>query len=358
MENRINAFARLGEMLRLILNGKSDTVHSKNIRDLARKIDVLIRDSVRYNGWFTETNVRYMIGSIAESLLKKNIENWLEPYLNSSLSYNAPKNIAVIMAGNIPVVGFHDFLSVLISGNKLIAKLSSDDNKILPAIANLLIAIEPKYNRMISFKEGKLTDFNAVIATGGNNASRYFEYYFGKFPNIIRRNRNGVAVLTGDETHEELTLLCDDIFLYYGLGCRNVSKLLVPEGYEFTKLLDVFSIRSDINENHKYFNNYEYNKAIYLVNNTPHFDSGNLMLVKNNRISSPVSVVYYENYNKVDVALKYIRENKENIQCVVSNINKVENRVFFGNSQQPDLWDYADGIDTMQFLLTTENQQV
>lgn len=356
IKNRINAFARLGEILGSIANGKYDDIKDNNIRDHTQQIEELIRNAQIYNGWFTEKNVQYMLHSIARSLDKRNIDKWLGPYMERLIAYNNPKIIAVIMAGNIPLVGFHDFLSVLISGNKLVAKLSGDDNKLLPAIAKILIDIEPFFGKMINFNEGKLDNFDAVIATGSNNTSRYFDYYFGKYPNIIRKNRNGIAVLSGNETSEDLQSLCDDIFLYYGLGCRNISKLLVPENYDFSNLLDVLSGRSSINENHKYYNNYEYNKAIYLINGTPHFDTGNLILLEKEGMSSPVSVVYYEQYKNDQAMLRNIEENNNNIQCVVSNIDKIENRVGFGQSQQPKLWDYADGIDTIRFLLSPKNQ--
>ena len=355
-ETRINAFANLGLVLDAIVEEKQISLFEKIQKQHVDKINELISDSILYNAWFTENNVRAMLKSIVNSLEKVKLDQWIKPYLEKLDEVKSPKNIAVIMAGNIPAVGFHDFLTVLVSGNSILAKLSGDDNKLLPAITNLLLDIEPEFNEMIQFQDGKLSGFNAVIATGSNNTSRYFDYYFGKYPNVIRKNRNAIAILTGDETQEHLDSLCDDIFQYYGLGCRNVSKLLVPSNYDFTFLLDTVSKRTAINENHKYFNNYEYNKAIYLINATPHYDAGNLMLLEDKRISSPVSVIYYEYYQDETTMLQYLKENKDSLQCIVSNNDNIDKRVGFGQSQQPELWDYADGVDTMKFLLSLENQ--
>jgi hypothetical protein len=258
------------------------------------------------------------------------------------------------MAGNVPLVGFHDLLCVLISGNKLLAKLSSDDNKMLPAIVDLLVQINPGFKDLVKVTDGKMEKFDAVIATGSNNTSRYFDYYFGKYPNIIRKNRNGVAVLTGTESQVELEGLADDIFLYYGLGCRNVSKLYLPKDYDLIKLMQVLEFRKSISENHKYFNNYEYNKAIYLVNGTNHFDAGNLILTENESIASPVSVVFYEFYEDLEKLKNSLSLISDKIQCIVSKETFGKNTVQFGKSQEPALWDYADGVDTMEFLLSLD----
>jgi hypothetical protein len=356
LENRIDAFMKLGDVLNNIAQGEVvEKISGIDISSQAARLDRLIRESHFYNGWFTEANVRNMIRAIGKSLKKDNIEKWLKPYL-PSLRKNAPLTIAVVMAGNIPAVGFHDFLTVLISGNRLLAKLSGDDNKLIPAIAELLIKIEPEFTKLIEFTEKPIKGFDAVIATGSDNTSRYFEYYFGKYPNLIRRNRNGVAVLTGYEIDAELANLAGDVFTYYGLGCRNVSKLIVPKEYDFRPMLNHFAKRKYLIENHKYFNNYEYNKAIFLVENTPHLDSGNLLLTEDLRIASPVSVLYYHFYKDEDGLVDYLTMNNENIQCVVSHSELVKNKIGFGKSQEPELWDYADGVDTLSFLLSLEKQ--
>lgn len=293
-----------------------------------------------------------MLTSIGKSLSKSNIEEWVEPYKQELESNISGKQVGVVMAGNVPIVGFHDFLSVLMSGNKIIAKLSGDDNKLLPLISELLISIEPGFKEMISFTSDQLKDFEAIIATGSNNTSRYFEYYFGKYPNIIRKNRNGIAILTGDESESDLQKLSEDIFMYYGLGCRNVSHIMVPEGYDFTRLLDTFSLNGKINLNHKYFNNYEYNKAIYLINGKQHYDTGNLLLTEESSYSSPVSVIHTSYYSNIDLANRLLEVNGSKIQCIVSVSKEIRNAVHLGDSQNPQLWDYADEIDTMKFLIS------
>ncbi len=355
LEKRIAAFGELGKGLINIVHGKTEIeFEGKDLSQQATELYKLIQTSQNYNGWFTKNFVQYMIDAIGNSLQKDKLEQWIQPYQDKLRKINAPKTIGVVMAGNVPAVGFHDLLCVLISGNRLLAKLSGDDNRLIPAIVNMLNAIEPGFEGMCSFTENRLSEFKAVIATGSNNTARYFEYYFGKFNHIIRKNRNGVAVLTGSESEKDLNGLCSDIFTYYGLGCRNVSKLLLPAGYDFTSLLDVISKQENVNDNHKYFNNYEYNKAIYLVNGTPHFDSGNLLLVEDEQIASPVSVVNYQFYNDESELPEYAKANAAEIQCLISNSQILKNRIQFGKSQQPELWDYADGVDTLSFLLSLD----
>lgn len=347
IDKRIQAFAQLGKILLKIGNNDFKKDHEP---ETLYNLDKIVTDASHYNGWFIDENVRYMLTSIGDSLAISNIEKWIKPYRESIENSTQRKVIGVVMAGNVPLVGFHDFLSVLISGNKILAKLSTDDNKLLPAIAELLIDIEPDFKDYISFTEHQLKDFDAIIATGSNNTSRYFEYYFGSYPNIIRKNRNGVAILTGDETEDDLSNLTKDIFMYYGLGCRNVSHIMIPEEYDLTKFLDACAANDKVNLNHKYFNNYEYNKAIYLVNGKQHFDSGNLLLTEDDNYSSPVSVLHFSRYSDTNLANRLININNSNIQCVVTISNDINNAIKPGISQSPQLWDYADGIDTMNFL--------
>jgi len=261
-----------------------------------------------------------------------------------------PKTIAIIMAGNIPLVGFHDFLSVLLTGNKVLAKLSSNDKQLLPFLAEYLISVEPEFKNLIEFTEGRLTSFDAVIATGSNNTARYFDYYFSKYPNIIRKNRNSVAVLTGDETKEEMELLADDIFRYFGLGCRNVSKIYFPEKYDFDKFFNgMFSWKHVIN-NHKYINNYDYNKAVYLMSDIKLLDNEYLLLKQDTGYSSPISVTFYETYANLEDVKNKLEAEADKIQAIVSNTG-IDNEIAFGKAQNPELWDYADGVDTVDFLL-------
>lgn len=350
LKKRINAFSRLGEYLKLSGNDTSENeadINNINFKKLAK----VVEDSYLYNGWFLEKNVRHMLLSLGKSMNKNNLEEWVSKYQDKLDDDKKPRTVAVVMAGNVPAVGFHDWLSVLMSGNRVLAKLSSDDSKLIPAISELLISIEPEFESLISFTDGKLSGFDAVIATGSGNTGRYFDYYFGKYQNIIRRNRNGVAVLSGNETTDNFEQLADDVFMYFGLGCRNISKLFVPENYDFTPMLDVFSKREEIRNHHKYFNNYEYNKAIYLVNSKSHLDAGNILLVEDTAYASPVSVLYYEQYSDVNSLNKKLKIDENSIQCVISGEFQINNKLPFGQSQQPKLWDYADGVDTMEFLV-------
>lgn len=355
LDDRKKTFIKLGWILRN-LNADFTGINwiDKRIKNAVDQFNLAIAEARLYNGWFTPEMVTHMVDAIGNSLEEKNVNEWIKPYVQKLSADQDMKTIAVVMAGNVPLVGFHDLLCVLISGNNILAKLSSDDNKLLPKLVNLLNTINPEFTGFVKFTSAKLEKFDAVIATGSNNTSRYFDYYFGGYPNIIRKNRNSVAVLNGDETVDELNGLADDIFLYYGLGCRNVSKIFVPDGYNFEKFLEILKERKSIAENHKYFNNYEYNKAIYLVNGTKHFDSGNLILTENESIASPVSVVYYESYNDRNKLAKYLELSKDQIQCIVSQSMVEKNEVTFGKSQEPRLWDYADGINTMEFLLSLD----
>ncbi len=349
LQQRINAFALLGEYLRLFKDSKSIEGFDKK-NEQFRKLEETANSAYLHNGWFITENVWNMLFAIGESLGKNNLDKWVSKY--NLVDDSEPKTVAVVMAGNIPAVGFHDFMSVLISGNRVLAKLSSDDNKLIPAIADLLISIEPEFKDLIEFTEGRLHSFDAVIATGSGNTGRYFDYYFGKYQHIIRRNRNGAAVLTNKETEEDFEQLAADVFMYFGLGCRSISKLFVPLDYDFTPMLDVLSQKKKVVDHHKYFNNYEYNKAIYLVNSRPHLDAGNLLLVEDNSYTSPVSVLHYEYYESIDSLNHKLLLESNSIQCIVSSQKEVANSIPLGTSQSPQLWDYADGVDTMEFLIS------
>ncbi len=352
-ERKTDAFAALGAILANINNKtRIDNISDSTLREKVMNLVQLINTIQQQNGWFTPDSVSKALLSLGESLKREKLEKWVSGYQNSFEKFNAPKTVAVIMAGNVPAVGFHDFLSVLISGHRILAKLSSDDDKLMPAIAAILTTLEPEFEDRITFTSEFLKDFDAVIATGSNNSSRYFEYYFGKYPNIIRKNRNGVALLSGLETREELNGLADDIFLYYGMGCRNVARLFIPVNYDFNPFLEVLASRTEVVDNNKYFNNYEYNKAIFLVNSINHFDTENILLTENEQYASPVSVLHYSYYQTPETLKNEIMVNNHQIQCVVTNLNFPANKVTFGQTQSPELWDYADGIDTLQFLLS------
>jgi hypothetical protein len=345
LAERIKSFSALGDLLRNILNSSSYHLTAENSRDHSLQLNSLIENQHLHNPWFTTENVRSAINAIAVELTEENLIRWTcnYPQLNEEIK---PVHVGVIMAGNIPLVGFHDFISVLISGNNLIAKTSSNDSELIVYIAEILCHINPGFRNKIEFTDGTLQGFDVVIATGSNNSSRYFEYYFGKYPNIIRKNRNSIAIIDGNESNEELEALGKDIFSYFGLGCRNVSKIYIPEGYDLPALSKNWESFSGCINNHKYANNYDFNKAVYLVNKEFFYDTGYLLMKEESRLSSPVSVLYYENY-KSQYTLKQQTEllNKK-IQCIVSR-----SETAFGKAQSPHLWDYADGIDTIQFLL-------
>jgi len=255
------------------------------------------------------------------------------------------------MAGNIPLVGFHDFLSVLISGHKVIVKQSSNDKQLLPYLAKYLEYVEPNFKGSITFTEEKLTHFDAVIATGSNNTARYFEYYFKDKPSIIRNNRNSIAVLKGNETPEDLKNLSEDIFRYYGLGCRNVSKIFVPKGYDFNAFFESVYHWHPIINKAKYANNYDYNKAVYLMSEFDMLENGFLMIKEDESFSSPIATLFYEFYDELEDLKSTLNSKKDQIQCVVSN-GFMENEITFGNTQKPQLWDYADNADSIEFLLS------
>jgi hypothetical protein len=313
----------------------------------------LIESESNSNAWFTPQSVEQAVTAVGNSLNENDLTNWLNKY---DLQNNHPKKVGLILAGNIPLVGFHDVLCVMVTGNKALIKASAQDSRLIKYVLQLLINLEASFADRFEFIE-RLVNFDAVIATGSNNTSRYFDYYFGKVPNIIRKNRNSVALLTGDETTEQLYLLGKDIFDYYGLGCRNVSKVLVPKGYDFIPFFEAIEPYNPIANHHKYNNNYDYNKAIYLVNGNKHLDNGFLLLTEDERMASPLAVLYYEEYSDLAAAQAKLQSQSDQIQCVVSAAPlKIDNQVVgFGQSQQPALWDYADGIDTMDFLANLQN---
>jgi len=306
----------------------------------------LIELSQSHNGWFTPEQVYFSIQSWAKALTEDNLNQWLSNYDFTKIE---PKKVGLVLAGNIPLVGFHDFLSVSISGHDVLVKTSSNDQHLLKFLAKYLIAIQPELNSKITFVEGKLEGFDAVIATGSNNTARYFEYYFKDKPSIIRKNRNSVAVLDGTETHEDLVGLGEDIFRYFGLGCRNVSKLFVPKGYNFDNFFKAMYEFREVIQYEKYANNYDYNKAVFLMSNFQLLDNEFMTIKEDSSYSSPISSVFYEFYDNLNEVNSRLNNDLEQIQCIVSN-NLIENSVSFGQTQQPKLWDYADNVDTLSFL--------
>ena len=354
LENRIEAFAELGKFLRQF------EISSSKIKDPEKlttkffnRFESAIREINLHNPWFIEKFVRQAATGIGRSLEKSRIQKWLEQYPELK---NTKKKISagVVMAGNIPMVGFHDFLSVLISGNKFTGQLSTKDNILIPLIADLLIEIYPPFRDSIQFADKLNSDYDAIIATGSANTARYFNYYFGNSPNIIRKNRNSVAILDGTETRQELELLGDDIFRYFGLGCRSVSKLYVPAGYDFSLFFNAIEPFVFIIDHPKYANNYKYNRSILLMNQIKHEDNGFVLLKEDESIASPVSVLHYQYYNKKELFNSHFEDNRDIIQCIVSG-NPDFNAIPPGKAQNPKVWEYADNIDTIEFLLSNKS---
>ncbi len=335
---RIELLAELGQYLR----DASDEA-----------LEDVVQQAYAANAWFTPKNIHRALSAIVDAFLNKTfLEEWAARYASPDVEH-PQKTIGLVMAGNIPLVGFHDWLCVFVTGHRALVKLSEKDRYLLPFVVKKLgeWAFESwEYTEFL--EEGDLLKgFDAVIATGSNNTSRYFEQYFAKYPHIIRRNRNSVAVLTGYESEEELRALGRDIFDYFGLGCRNVSKIYVPHGYRFDYLLDVLSEYRDIALHDKYRNNYDYNLALFLLNRIPHHNNGCLLLCEDSRLQSRIASVHYEYYDDLHDLDERLSEHKDAIQCVVSKVKLRDFRALpFGKSQEPAIDDYADGVDTMAFL--------
>jgi Acyl-CoA reductase (LuxC) len=340
----IAAFIELGHQLMLLTSRKAA---KQNQEAFEKAVELAFYK----NGWFTRGNVIKALESISVMLEKESLEKWIATYVNTISKKENAKKVGVIMAGNVPAVGFHDFLCVLLSGNTFVGKCSSDDAVLLPFLAELLTEIEPRLKARIHFVDAKLADADIYIATGSNNSSRYFAYYFADKPHLIRKNRSSIAVLSGNETSEELQCLGKDVFDYFGLGCRSVSKLFVPKQYSFNLFFENIFNHADVLQNNKYMNNYEYNRTIYLMGSTPLLDNNFLLLKEDIALASPVAVLFYEYYTSAAELSQRLRMDAPQLQCVVSKMAGLSNTVAFGQTQCPALSDYADGVDTMNFLL-------
>jgi len=349
LEQRKEAFVKLGDFLSQFKNGTIIKQESIPFNDLFfDSFKMQIQRAKESNGWFNQDNVLFCLESWSKSLTGKNINTWLDAY---SFKNNTSKKVALIMAGNVPLVGFHDFLCVLISGHSVLVKLSSNDKFFIPLIAKYLEYIEPEFKGKIEFTEKKLENFDAVIATGSDNTSRYFEYYFGKHPNIIRKNRNTVAVLSGEESEASIEKMTDDIFRYFGLGCRSISKIFLPKGFDLDRIFKGAFKHKDIVNYERYANNYEYNKAVYLMSLFDIRENGFLMLKEDESYASPISSLFYEYYYNLEELSKKLSKDSDKIQCITSDISKLESTPL-GETQNPQLWDYADNVDTLKFLLS------
>lgn len=321
------------------------TNENQNSQEAFRlRLTEAIEKSRQFNGWFSDKMVRSSLYAIAQWLSEDSLSAWVENY-REGIDLMKGKKVAIICAGNIPLVGFHDVLTVFISGHKAVIKLSSDDKWLIPALIDTLVELEPHFKEFFHFTDERLDTFDAVIATGSNNTSRYFQYYFRDKPHLIRKNRSSVAILAGNETSEELEGLASDIFLYYGLGCRNVSKVFLPEGFEMDRLFKSFMAYSWVMENNKYMNNYNYHKTLYLMNGDPLLDNEFIVLKESKELHAPVGVLYFEYFRELDEVTKYLRTQEEELQCIVGLEDSL------GSTQKPRLEDYADNFNTLEFLV-------
>lgn len=305
------------------------------------RLVVLINRQVAHNGWFTPENVRKSVRALGGLLTLEQLSAWTANY-----GYSAtPKRVGLIMAGNIPLVGFHDFLCVLVSGNTAVCKLSSTDKQLLPAFADVLVSFVPELKKRIEFVTGPIGPLEGVIATGSNNSLKYFEQYFGHYPHIFRKNRTSLAVLDGSETKEEINRLGDDIFSYFGLGCRNVSHVMLPADFELSRFFEGIFEHSEVVHNNKYGNNYDYNKAVYLMNQLPLLDNNFVLLRESDELFSPLAMIHYQRYSAQTEVEEYLQKHKDDLQVIVG-----KNYTPFGIAQNPSLLDYADGVDVMEWL--------
>ena len=343
----IDAFERLGLIMTAVGRGEEWPGYTSGITETEfNSFSGLVTKQFFHNGWFTIENVNKSLLSLGGLLSQSELKNWLSTYSYTS----QPKKVAIIMAGNLPLVGFHDFLSVLLSGNHAVCKLSSDDKQLLPALATFLIEFAPDLKGRMTFTDARIGQVDAVIATGSDNSSRYFEQYFGKYPHVFRRNRTSVAVLDGSETKEEIYLLGHDIFDFFGLGCRNVAHLLLPEGFDLNRFFEGIVEHSFVIQHNKYANNYDYNKAVYLLNKLPLLDNNFVLLRESKDLFSPLGMVHYHYFKTNQDVKNYLSLHEENIQAIVGH-----GFIQFGCAQKPTLCDYADGIDTVRFLNSLVN---
>ena len=343
INQRISVFAQLGNVLRKFRLGINSGHHLS--KDFFNRLQRAVDKAGQQNGWFTKASVERAIDAWASELTNENLTEWISRYPDFQ-EPKRPKRVAIIMAGNIPLVGFHDFLTALMCGHSVLAKMSSDDQAVLPVLVDALIELAPAFKERITLVE-RIEQPDAVIATGSNNSARYFETYFEKYPHIIRKNRTSVAVFTGEETEDELKRFGADLFAFFGMGCRNVSKFYVPHNFDLDRVFGALLDFSGVMDNHKYANNYDYYRAIYMLNKEAFLENGFVLFRQHESLHTPIAVIHFERYqNRAELDAK-LKEQQEELQCVVG---RGAGMVPFGQSQQPKLWDYADGVDTMQFL--------
>jgi hypothetical protein len=340
LTERIQDLHTLGDRLAAFLAEDSAGTDASRLNEVLKKAEIR-------NPWFDEAMVRKALSAFLPWLDKQKLGDWMKAYELGNLQ---PKKVGIIMAGNVPAVGFHDLLCVLIAGHRAMVKLSSDDAVLIPWLMSLLFEINPAWESRIQFHEQKLGPADAVIATGSNNSSRYFEYYFRNIPTLIRKSRSSAAILTAKESSQWLEILGADIFTYYGMGCRSVSKLFVPQGYDFKPFFEAIFPYQIVTQNRRYLNNYEYYRAYYLMNLEPLLDNHFLLLKKDEGWASPPAVLFYEYYDHLQQVSEKLESNRESIQCLIADAGLIPSALPPGSSQNPSLLDYADGVDTMNFL--------
>ena len=351
LEQRIAAFEKLGRFLSQYKEARTDEDLQKLNQFFLKEYHTVIKDAELFNHWFSEDNLHFALDQWSQALSEEQLQAWVIDYDEDFFRpQTEAKTVAIIMAGNIPLVGLHDLISVLISGHKALIKPSSDDAKLIPFVLQMLVAIEKDFAHYLSIAENKMENFDAVIATGSNNSSRYFDHYFGKYPHIIRKNRSSVAILEGDESDEELRAFGEDIFRYFGLGCRNVSKAYVPKDFDIQRLFEAFFPFKSVGDNNKYGNNYDYNRAIFLMEHIDFLENGFFIIKEDKALHAPVSVLNIERYEDISLVSKDLEQYHDDLQCVVSKSDILDTAVPFGESQKPRLWDYADNVDTLDFL--------
>jgi hypothetical protein len=309
-------------------------------------LEVAIRKAKQQNQWFTADNVKLSVDAIIHHFLAENqLRKWLSNY-----SFNSTKKtIGIIAAGNIPLVGFHDVLCCFVCNFPIKVKLSSKDTPLMEYMIELLQEADKSWKAEIV---ERLHEFDAVIATGSNNTHRFFEQYFSKVPSLLRKHRNSIAVIDGSETKEELTALADDIFQYFGMGCRNVTKLMLPQGYQPESIYQYFEKYDHLADHKLYKDNFDYNCTLLLMNQTKHLANYFAILKEDESLYSRLATIHYSFYHSEEELKKYLIENNQQIQCIVGHPSPHYTSVPFGKAQQPELWDYADNVDTLNFLLS------
>lgn len=335
----ISAFCALGEVLKALTKGqnKPQTITQTEWETLQQ----LIEREQHFNGWFTKDAIMHAFHEIHPWLTQEQLTSWSSVYRYAK----TPRTVALILPGNLPLVGFHDFLCVLMSGHQALIKLSSEDARLLPALVQILTTFEPALANRITFVSGKMQGFDAVIATGSDNSMLHFKQYFQAYPSLLRGHRTSVAVLDGSETNEELYALGQDVFQYFGRGCRNVTQLLLTPDFELNRFFEAIMPYSEVIHHKKYGNNYDYNKAIHLMNQAPILDNNFVLLKESKALHAPLAMIHYARFEHKNEIASFIETHQEQIQCVVGHGYQP-----FGSAQCPQLNDYADGIDTMQFL--------